>query len=139
MVMTPATAAAAAPAASGGAQQQRQHHPTFLPLMTGASRQRRGGSRGQIQWAPLTVRSIATGPPKSAGALPVANLSYCRAFSSFSFEMFKRLVVNLKKAGFYGSILVGFGGWIARNGVFANDTMYCGHHGVLALVGNPHH
>lgn len=71
MVMTPATAAAAAPAAAcGGAQQQqRQHHPTFLPLMIGASQQRRGGSRGQTQWAPLTVRSIATGPPKSAGAL----------------------------------------------------------------------
>lgn len=106
MVMTPATAAAAAPAASGGAQQQRQHHPTFLPLMTGASRQRRGGCRGQTQWAPLTVRSIATGPPKSAGALPVGNLSYCRAFSSVSFEMFKRLVVNITKAGIYGFILV---------------------------------
>jgi hypothetical protein len=83
MVMTPATAAAAAAAqaaASGGAQQQRQHHPTFLPLMIGASRQRRAGSRGQTQWAPLTVRSIATGPPKSAGALPVGNSFYCLAF-----------------------------------------------------------
>lgn len=86
MVVTPATAAAAA-AAAGGAQQRRQHHPTCMPLMAGASWQRRGGGRVQTQWAPLAVRSIASGPPKSAGALPVVNWSYWRCIvERFLFE-----------------------------------------------------
>ena len=74
----------------------------------------------------------------------------CRCASCWEFVVwsciFKRFFWNVQAIGLQFNegwdLWVnsrGFGGWIARNGVFANDTMYFGHHSVLGLVCNPHH